>query len=261
VTLAGGATSVLGLRFAFDETVADRLVVAPNISSQVLDLPIETVPDLLLGLVTRGTLSMVDAELGTSELVALPAGGDVEEASLVWSADDGATPASVDVTPPRSGTSRRVEATQVDGRRSVADVTDVVRSSGPGSYAVAADVDGAWSLLVVTKVAGAPRRLIVAVDTSAQPVGPDRAAAVAVPVAPPGADAERLEGTRPTVLRVVPAGEDLRTVVNGVTLGPPDPSGAYALDIDAAADTLDVTVTATTQRRVGAIGFAIDIVT
>jgi hypothetical protein len=40
IRLTAGVRRSLALRFAFDETVSDRLVVAPNISSQVLDLPI-----------------------------------------------------------------------------------------------------------------------------------------------------------------------------------------------------------------------------
>ncbi|HSL74998.1 MAG TPA: zf-HC2 domain-containing protein [Ilumatobacteraceae bacterium] len=274
IRLNAGVRRSLALRFAFDETVSDRLVVAPNISSQVLDLPIETVADLVLAQVSRGGLALTAGEFGPSDAVsgslALPDASAIDRAVLVWT---GAPPgpdgsSSVEITPP-GGAPVRVASPPTDdagstATRASAEVTDLVRVAGAGTYTVrrapGADGDGSWALLVVTADPTAPRRLIVAVDTTTRPLGADDALALTIPIGAPVTGPPPTARVRPTVVRVAPADVVLTGAVNGVPLRPVGEAGAYALDIDADDDALEVDVIPTNERRVAVIGFTIDIV-
>ena len=275
VRLSAGVTQSLALRFAFDESVSDRLIVAPNISSQVLDLPVETVPGLLLAQVSRGALALAAGEFGTADessaTLAVPDAVAVERAVLVWTGTTEGSDwtASVEITPPGGTRPVRVAAMSTSTGtalfRSTADVTDLVRAGGAGTYAVRRDPDadgsGAWTLVVVTADPSAPRRLIVAVDTTTRSQGPDEPLALVIPVGAPVTSPPPSAATRPTVVRIEPADSDLTVNVNGVPLRPVGRAGAYALDIDADDDALDVNVVPTSERRVAVIGLTIDIVT
>jgi hypothetical protein len=286
--LAAGATRVLSLRFALDATVSDRLLVVPSIAADVIDVPIETVPGLVLGLVGRGELAMTGNTLGpcpsdecaagrrneSAAALTIPAGVEVDEAVLVWSGPDADAPTGASVALKRPGDE---EALPVDAQRrvgedgftAVADVTALVRAGGPGTYAVQrvgpADTAGAWSLIVVTSDADAPRRLMVVVDPF-RPAGPGDPAEIEVPVAPPVAGPPTT-ATRAVVVRVLVelradgAATDIGIEANGVVLEPADAAGAYALEIDANEDPLTVRVSATRALGVSPIGAAIDIVT
>jgi len=172
--LPAGATAEMSLRFTVEVDVPDRLVVVPSIRSDVLDVPVEFVPGLLVGQVGRGELRTGGATLGScapsptctsgernasAALVQLPTNDTVERALLVWEGDradadwadsvgliaaGSSTAVSVsagDVAPP-SGTlttgpgAVTSETQDASGFRSVADVTDLVRAAGGGNYTV-----------------------------------------------------------------------------------------------------------------------------
>jgi hypothetical protein len=288
VSLAAGATAEMALRFAFDVAVPDRVVVASSIRSRVLQLPVVSVPGLVLGLVGRGDLVVVGNMLtkSSSADLELSAGADVDEAVLVW---QGAEPAPATageiglvvpgdpvihpVTP--DGRAAPGSEQQV-GFRSTADVTDLVRSAGPGRYTVvdmsanSTESEGVWTLLVVTRQDTSVRRLVVVVDPL-RPAPATSPVVVDVPIesaAPPGPPRSPVRPTTVTVhspFAEPGAGADVSVAVNGeVVIATPDGIGVttYALDIDATEDALAVAVSTTTRPyRIAVIGLAVDIVT
>ena len=294
--LGAGARAALSLRFALDSTVSDRLAVVPSIRSNVLDLPVETVPGLLLGLVGRGELLVAGNDLGdcdgddcsvgdepvASSILDLPPGAAVDEALLVWHSDGAASDEAreVGLLAPGDSTAQVVTAesgASVDSRvRSVADVTALVQSAGGGEYAVVPPTnaaDGWWTLLVVTRQSASSRGLFVVVDPL-RPVRPDSPVEVVVPIAPPAPAGEPWSPTRDVVVVVQDvlgptAGAQalaIETSVDGQS-PPGEPIGSggtvtsYALSIDSTEDALTVAVsTSTVPFRIAAIGLSVDIV-
>lgn len=285
--LGAGSRAALSLRFALDSTVSDRLVVVPSIRSNLLDLPVETVPGLLLGLVGRGELLVAGGEFrdgpaASSASLDLPPGVEVDEALLVWQVD-GATsdePGEVGLIAPGDATASVVTAglgEPVDSRvRSVADVTALVRSAGGGEYAVVRPTngsDGWWTLLVVTRHSTPLRRLFVVVDPL-RPVRPDSPVDVVVPIAPPAPAGAPRSPTRDVVVVV----QDVLGPTAGATSSaielsvdgqtpPGEPIGSggtvtsYALSIDSTEDALTVAVsTSSVPFGIAAIGLSVDIV-
>ncbi len=285
--LGAGSRAALSLRFALDATVSDRLVVVPSIRSNLLDLPVETVPGLLLGLVGRGELLVVGGDLrdepvASSASLDLPSGVEVDEALLVWQVDATTSDDSreIGLIAPGDATARVVTADlgePVDSRvRSVADVTALVRSAGGGEYAVVRPTngsDGWWTLLVVTRHTAPSRRLFVVVDPL-RPVRPDSPVDVVVPIAPPAPAEAPRSPTRDVVVVVQDVlgptagatSSAIEVSVDGQT--PPDePIGSggtvtsYALSIDSTEDALTVAVSSSTVPfRLAAIGLSVDIV-
>ncbi len=205
LSLPAGATAEMSLRFTLAGDVADRLVVVSSIGSDVLEVPVESVPGLLIGQVGRGELLTAGATLGScrpsptcpsgdrgasSAALDLPDGTSIDRALLVWEGDRSDAPwaGTVGLIPPGSSTAVGISdgelVTQRDpgatGFRSVADVTDLVRAAGGGTYTVVRPPsldesgDGSWTLTVITDVDAGPLRLFVVVR-------PDRAV---VPDAP-----------------------------------------------------------------------------
>jgi hypothetical protein len=164
----------MSLRFSLDPVVPDRLVVVPSIRSDVLELPVELVPGLLVGQVERGELLTVGDTLGVCEespscptgernastgVLVLPRGAAIERALLVWEGDrsDASWADAVGLIPDGSSSAVTVsagnlpapsgalttgsgvgtsETRDASGFRSVADVTDLVRAAGDGRYTV-----------------------------------------------------------------------------------------------------------------------------
>jgi hypothetical protein len=293
--LGAGSTATLSLRFALGPGVSDRLAVVPSIRSTVLDLPVETVPGLLLGLVGRGELLVTGSDLGdcvggdctaadarasSSAMLDLPPRVEVDEALLVWqSAGAGADGAQeVGFVAPGDSTAYVVAAEsseRVDSRvRSVADVTTLVRSGGV--YAVVrppGTTDGWWTLLVVTRRSAASRSLFVVVDPL-RPVLPVSPVEVVVPIAPSAPAAPPRSPTRDVVVVVQDVlgptaggpSPSIEMSVDGRSLpGEPDGSNAtvtsYDLSIDSTEDALAVAVsTSTVPFRLAAIGLSVGIV-
>ena len=174
LSIPAGATAEMSMRFTVDLDVPDRLVVAASIQSNVLEVPVEFVPGLLVGQVGRGALRTGGATLGSctpspncpdgernasSAVLDLPTTHTVERALLVWEGDrsDASWADSVGLIPAGSSTAVSVSAGNVappsgalttgpgvvtsetedaSGFRSVADVTDLVRDGGGGNYTV-----------------------------------------------------------------------------------------------------------------------------
>ena len=174
LSLPVGATAEMSLRFTVDVEVPDRLVVVPSIRSNVLEVPVEFVPGLLIGQVGSGELRTGGATLGScttsptcpdgernasSAVFDLPDGDTIERAVLVWEGDsaDASWADSIGLIPTGSSTAVRVsagalaapsgalntgpdvvtsETQDATGFRSVADVTDLVRAAGGGKYTV-----------------------------------------------------------------------------------------------------------------------------
>ncbi len=288
VSLDAGATAEMALRFAFDVTVPDRVVVASSIRSRVLQLPVATVPGLVLGLVARGELVVAGNVLSSSSsaLLDLPADVEIDEARLVW---QGAEPTSawvdeIGIIVPGESSSQPVIAAgrvgpgseQQVGFRSTADVTDLVREAGSGRYTVVrpsgntAQVEGAWTLLVITRQATAVRRLVVVVDPlrpapATSPVVVDVPIESAAPPGPPRSPGRPTDVTVNAPFAEPGARADVSVAVNGdVVIATPDDTSVttYALDIDATEDVLAVAVFTTTRPyRIAVIGLAVDIVT
>ncbi|MGB7877541.1 MAG: hypothetical protein WBL31_02180 [Ilumatobacteraceae bacterium] len=295
--LGAGSRSALSLRFALDSTVSDRLVVVPSIRSNVLDLPVETVPGLLLGLVGRGELLVAGNDIGacdgddcsvggepivSSAILDLPPGAEVDEALLVWQVDGTASDElrEVGLIAPGDSTGQVVAAEPgepVDSRfRSVADVTAIVQSAGGGEYAVVGPTkatDGWWTLLVVTRQSASTRELFVVVDPL-RTVRPDSPVEIVVPIAPPAPAGAPRSPTRDVVVVVQDvlgptAGAQAPAIEMSVDgQSPPgEPIGSggtvtsYALSIDSTEDALSVAVsTSTVPFRIAAIGLSVDIV-
>ncbi len=295
--LAAGSRAGLSLRFALDSTVSERLVVVPSIRSNVLDLPVETVPGLLLGLVGRGELLVAgndigecaggdcpvgDQAAGSSAVLDLPPGADVDDALLVWHSDgtDSDEMPEVGLITPGDSTLRVVPAERsesVDSRfRSVADVTALVQSAGGGVYAVVQPTsapDGWWTLLVVTRRPAPTRGLFVVVDPL-RPVGPDSPVEVVVPIAPPEPPGPPRSLTRDVVVSVqgvLGSNEGTTAPAIGVVVEGQSPSEepigsggtvtSYALSIDSTVDALTVEVsTSMVPFRIAVVGFSADIV-
>jgi hypothetical protein len=305
VSLPAGTTGQMSLRFSLDAEVPDRVVVVPSIRSEILELPVELVPGLLVGQVGRGDLVTVGATLGACEesatcpngernassgVIELDSDAVVERAILVWEGDRSDAPWAdvVGLIPAGSSTAVTVSAGNLpapsgtlstgsgvgasetgtaSGFRSVADVTDLVRSAGGGGYTVVRAPstdelgDGSWTLTVVTEQADAPRRLFVVVRPD-QVVEPDAPLQVAVPIA----GSEPPETSQRPVTLVVQAatrGSGAATLtVNGAdTVGLEDGTVAYDLQIASTEETLalDASTSADTLQVVS-IGLAGDIV-
>ncbi len=225
LALPAGTTAVMSLRFTVDVEVPNRLVVVPSIRSVVLEVPVEYLPGLLVGQVGQGELRTVGARLGTcprsptcpngqrnasSAVLDLAVDDTVERALLVWEGDrpDAAWMDSVGLIPAGSSTAVGVSAGNVpspsgalstgpgvstsetqdeSGFRSVADVTDLVRSAGPGTYTVVRAPstddpgDGSWTLTVITESSVGPSRLFVVVRPD-QAAFPDEPLIIDIPV-------------------------------------------------------------------------------
>jgi hypothetical protein len=281
--LAPRGSKTVSLRLALDATVSDRLLVVPSIRSRVLDLPVETVPGLALGVVGRGESVIIGAPFGSSRQLDLPAGVEIDEAVLTWRADaqvgagSGDDPGDVPGDVPGDGPAEvgftvpgRVTAVPLGVTPS--DVTDLIRAAGAGSYTVDSSVgtggSGSWTLVVVTRRSDSPRRLFVLVDPD-RPPGAEPAVTVNVPIksaAPPGPPRFPV---RPLVVTLTgpPAAPGASVTVNGSNAEPrpsgdADPTDAYDLDIDSNDDALLIEVSPTARPpRIAAIGVAIDIVT
>jgi hypothetical protein len=290
----------LSLRFALDERVQDRLVVVSSLGSDELDLPVETVTGLVVGTVATGRLVVAANTLGecpdgapgcpptgrrsaSSAILDLLPDEEVDQAVLLWRGEVPPTGslAPVGLIPPTVATATVVTARSevrgpeqtADGFRAVADVTSVVRGGGPGRYTVvrAPSVDdpgdGSWSLLVVTRVAGQPRRLIVSIDP-ASPAVPDVPIVTIVPVKSADPAGPPRSPGREGELRVGALGDGAVVRVDGVEV-PPEPSAGpgpldvtYDLRIDADADAIQIDVTSSTRPlTVAFLGLAVDIVT
>ncbi len=295
--LGAGSRVGLSLRFALGPAVSDRLVVVPSIRSSVLDLPVETVPGLLLGLVGRGELLVAgddlddcvgddctigDEQPASTASLDLAPGTEVDEALLVWhsngTASDRAREVGLIAPGDSSATPVVAELSEpVDSRfRSVADVTAIVQSAGGGVYAVVPPptaTDGWWSLLVVTRQAKPSRSLFVVVDPL-RGVRPDAAVEVVVPIAPPAPAGAPRSPTRDVAVSVqVVLGSTAGATAAAVELtvdgqSPPGESlgsggtvTSYALSIDSTEDALTVAVaTSSVPFRIAAIGLSVDIV-
>jgi hypothetical protein len=265
--LAPRGSKTVSLRLALDATVSDRLLVVPSIRARTLDLPVETVPGLALGVVGRGESVVIGAPLGLSRQLDLPADVEIDEAVLTWRSDAQVGDGSAEVRFTVPG-----RATPVPLSVKPIDVTDLIRDAGAGAYtvdsAVGASGSGSWTLVVVTRRTDSPRRLFVLVDPD-RPPGAEPAVTVDVPIksaAPPGPPRFPV---RPLVVTLTgpPAAPGATVVVNG-TNAEPRPSGAadqtdaYDLDIDSNDDALLIEVSPTARPpRIAAIGVAIDIVT
>lgn len=265
--LAPRGSKSVSLRLALDDTVSDRLLVVPSIRSRVLDLPVETVPGLALGVVGRGESVFVGAPLGSSRLLDLPTGVEIDEAVLTWRGDSqvGDGLAEVRFSVPGRAAAVPLAAAPVD-------VTDLVRSAGSGPYtvdqAVGAGGVGSWTLVVITRRSDSPRRLFVIVEPN-RPAGAEAIVTADVPIksaAPPGPPRFPV---RPLVVTLTgpPSAPGATVVVNG-SIAEPRASGAagspdaYDLDIDSDDDSLLIEVSPTARPpRIAAIGVAIDIVT
>ena len=265
--LAPRGSKTVSLRLALDATVSDRLLVVPSIRARALDLPVETVPGLALGVVGRGESVVVGAPLGSSRQLDLPAGVEIDEAVLTWRADAqvGDGPGEVRFTVPG-----RVAPVPLSEKPS--DVTDLLRAAGAGTYtvdqAVGAGGSGSWTLVVVTRRADSPRRLFVVVEPN-RPPGAEATVTADVPIksaAPPGPPRFPV---RPLVVTLTgpPSVPGATVTVNGSVAAPRE-SGvdesldAYDLDIDSNDDALLIEVSPTARPpRIAAIGVAIDIVT
>lgn len=304
VAITPGAQAPMSLRFAVDPGGPDRLVIDPSISSRSLEVPVETVPGLVVGEVVRGGLSTIGNSLGScpvsdecrsgerdasSALLTLPDGAEVERALLVWEGDSDEWSRSVGLVGPETGTARPIVA-GVDGLmgvvdtafRSTADVTDVVRENGGGTYTVIRPPgtselgDGSWTLLVVSRSPNSPRRLAVVVRPVA-PATSDAPWTIEVPIA----GSVEVDPTDPrmrplTVMlhgRLDDAdGSSQRVTVDGVDLGGEDPFGrarddvsasivvSYDREIASTEDALSFSASTTAGSvRLAAVGMALDI--
>jgi hypothetical protein len=274
VDIAAGATATMSLRLSIAASVPDRLVVVSSIRSATLDVPVESVPGLLVGTVSSGDLlvtqasweACTEAPCPDGGVVAspleLPAGARVEQAVLRMDGDAADWGGEIGVVV--AGTTTTVRSSPSDP--GVFDVTASVRRTGGGTIGVIRPAEvtaaGSWSLVVVASVPDAPRRLIVAVapESSTQ----DAAVATVVPIESPTQQPPR-SPTRQGTLTVTPGDTDVTVVtvdgeaaVRSTVTG----DGTYALVIDSASSALRVEVTSDARPvTVGVIGFALDVVT
>jgi hypothetical protein len=313
LSLPAGATAEMSLRFAVDAEVPDRLVVVPSIRSEVLDVPVEFVPGLLVGQIGRGDLRTGGATLGScapssncpngrrdasSAELDLPADATVERALLVWEGDrpdaswadtvgliPAGSPTAVSVSsgnvPPPSGaltTGAGVgtsETQSESGFRSVADVTDLVRDAGGGTYTVVRAPstddpgDGSWTLTVLTEANAGPLRLFVVVRPG-QIVVPDMPLELDIPIAgsSPPVTPQRPVGL---ALQAATSGSGVsRVTVNATPIGDGDAlagvgeaGGTVTYDLVIASTENTLTLVATTSAdalRLASIALAADIV-
>ncbi len=313
LSLPAGATGEMSLRFVVDLDVPDRLVVVPSIRSNVLEVPVEFVPGLLVGQVGRGELRIGGDTLGSctpsptcadgernasSALFDLPANDTIERALLVWEGDragaawadtiglipaGSSTAVSVsagDLAPPSgsltTGAGVATSETQdASGFRSVADVTDLVRAGGGGTYTVVRAPsgddagDGSWTMTVITESSAGLRRLFVVVRPD-QAATPDTPLSVDVPI---GGSVTPQTPRRPLSLFLQAATRGTGTsevTVNGEAIGDGDVVGTvgaaaatviYDLEIDSIEDVLSlVASTSADALRLVSIGLAADIV-
>jgi len=172
VDIDPGAVAPMSLRLALDSTVSDRLLVVPSIRSQVLDLPIETVPGLVIGAVARGELAVIGNTLGScvpgvagcpargernasSATLELASDATIDRAVLLWRGEglESNWAGEVGLIVPGATTATPIAETGVSsdsavdaggeeakddpaGGQSGADVTDLVRAAGAGKYTV-----------------------------------------------------------------------------------------------------------------------------
>ena len=313
LALPAGATGAMALRFIVDTDVPDRLVVVPSIGSNVLDVPVEFVSGLLVGQVDRGELRTAGATLGgcvpspgcpngqreaSSAVLDLPAGATVERALLVWEGDraDASWAESVGLIPPGSATAVTVsdgdvpapsgavatgsgvgtsEAPDASGFRSVADVTDLVRAAGGGSYTVVRPPSsddnghGSWTLTVITESNLAPRRLLVVIRPE-QIVEPETPLRVDIPVKG-SVTPETPQRPARFLLQAATVGSGTSGVsLNGAVFDDENTVGSYGttggtstydLEIDSTEDVLSlVAFTTADALRLASIGLAADIV-
>ena len=314
LALPAGTTAGMSLRFIVDLDVPDRLVVVPSIRSNVLEVPVEFVPGLLVGQVGRGELrtggdtlgsctpspTCADGERNASSAVFdLPANDTIERALLVWEGDraGAAWADSIGLIPAGSSTAISVsagdlappsgalttgagvdtsETPDASGFRSVADVTDLVRAGGGGTYTVVRAPsgddagDGSWTMTVITESnAGLPRLFVV--------VRPDRAVTADMPLSvdiPIGGSVTPQTPRRPLSLLLQAATRGTGTsevTVNGEAIAIGDGNAVstvgaaatviYDLEIDSTEDVLSlVASTSADALRLVSIGLAADIV-
>jgi hypothetical protein len=300
LTLPAGTTAELSLRFRLDAAVPDRLVVVPSIGDDVLEVPVESLSGLLLAQVGRAELRLTGATLGSctrsstcpdgrrdgsSATLSLPPGGAVEQALLVWQGDraEADWADTVGLIPAGSSTALGITgaelATTTDGDggsggfRSVADVTDLVRAAGGGTYTVVRPPsldepgDGSWTLVVVVDVPNGPSQLLLVVITGAV-VLPGDPFELTVPI---GGSTEP-ETPQRAVTALVQAstsgtgGSEVSVGGGGAegtafAVGETDGVVSYDLDIASAETTLTLTASTTADElRLASIGLAADIV-
>lgn len=297
LTLPAGTTAELSLRFGLDVAVPDRLVVVPSIGDDVLDVPVESVPDLLLAQVGRAELRLAGATVGScqpssscpdgqrngsSATLSLPPDGAVDRALLVWQGDraEAAWADTVGLIPAGSSTALGITgaalATPTDGDgdddaggfRSVADVTDLVRAAGGGTYTFVRPPsldepgDGSWTLVVVVDVTTGPSQLLLVVITGATAV-PDDPFELAVPIG----GSTRPETPRRPVSVLVQASTSgtgrSDVTVDGTAFVVAETDGVVSYDLDIASAETTLTLTASTtadELRLASIGLAADIV-
>lgn len=210
ITIGPGDTISMALQFRFDADLPDRLVVDPGVASPPLEVPVEFVPDLLVGLVGRVESEIVGGSLGpcrrstecpdgsrnaSSATLDLAPGAEVEMALLVWDGPNATRRWSqgVGLIVPGGTDAQVVDRSEIEpirtsgpaSFRSTADVTAAVRAGGAGRYTVVRPPDargpGSWTLVVVASAPSMPRRLVV-VTTPTTPATPDSPIAVDVPV-------------------------------------------------------------------------------
>ena len=309
--LPAGTTGAMSLRFNLDSDVPNRLLVVPSIPSTVLDVPVESVPDLLLGQVDRGELRTAGATLGTcgespecpsgrrdasTAALEIPEGVAVERALLVWQGDrPGAAWAdAVGLIPEGSSTAVTVTAgnvphpsgtlttgsgvenseTDAAGFRSVADVTDLVRSAGGGEWTVVRAPsmdeagDGSWTLTVIIADPTSTRRLLVVLRPG-QLIEPDAPLEVVVPVSGSTTPRSAQRSVEFVLQAAVSGSGTSRFAVNGVTvsddafdgIGTAGGTVTYAWEIASTEDALSLeTSTSADSLKLASIGLAAAIV-
>jgi hypothetical protein len=314
LSLPAGATAEMSLRFIVAADVPDRLVVVPSISPEVLEVPVEFVDGLLLGQIGRGELFSAGATLGScvptptcpngrrdasSAPLEVSAEDTIERALLVWEGDraDAGWAGIVGLIPPGSATAVSVSSGNVPapsgalgtgasvgtsetraatGFRSVADVTDLVRAAGGGTYTVVRPPgtdepgDGSWTLTVVTAADSGPSRLFVVVRPD-RLVTPDAPLRVDIPIAgsppPPTTPQRRVE----LVLQAATAGAGASEVtVNDALVGADDAVATvgetgdtvtYDLEIVSTENALTLVATTSADAlRLASVGLTADIV-
>jgi len=236
LSIPSGQRVSMSLRFALAAELPDRLLVDPGVDAPSLDLPIVDVPHLVIGTVERGSVEVVS---GTTSECTTAAGcadaewfdvsGDaVDRALLVWWSQTDATAVPPAVVIDDAGGSWIVEADPGsggdDGRRGVADVTRLI-GSGSGRFTVGGGASGGtWTLVVVHRDASQPRRLLVTIAPPS-PVTPAAALAVDVPLRGTQPVVETQSGEFGVVADAAAPVPRAELVVDGRTLGAPDPFG------------------------------------
>lgn len=299
VRLDAGGSATLSLLFSFDVDVSDRLVVASNFAPEPLDVPVEFVPDLVVGRVGRSDLHVIGGMLPScagspcrgdageaSSTLDIGADQTIERALLVWEGEAGSSgagglrlsgpgmPDAVDVMPATDERSALVASRDPAPRfRSVTDVTALVSAAGPGAYTVRplttpSDATlGSWRLLVEVAAPSAPRRLVVALASAAG--GSGGSITVDLPIS---GSAEPQTVQRPATLALQGADERVRPPrvsvgVLDLVIEPMAGSGGdgnvgtYHVEIPSASETVSIEAFPIPgSARLGSIGLVIDVV-